>query len=475
MADDNEDLRGKNLGILICWLLGVGCLLGFNSMITIEDYYVYLFPKYHPARLVTLSYLPLVLSTTAIYAYHEARVNTRVRILAGYMVAFLCTCALITVDVATSGRGGIAAFASVCVIAGGFGVADGHVQAGLTGDLSLMCPEFIQSFFAGQAAAGAITSILRFITKGAFENSHNGLRKGAMLFFSIACFFLLICLLVYACVFPKLPIVKFYRSKAALEGSLTVAADLDAGGVQRHQKPLPVEDPAIPERLSSKQILLQNVDYALDLFLVYALSLSIVPGFLAEDTGSHGLGSWYALVLIASFNVLDLTGRYIPLIENIKLTSRKGLLIATFSRFLLVPAFYYTAKYGGQGWMILLTSFLGLSNGYLTVCILTEAPKGFKGPEQNALGNILVFFLLSGLFSGAILGWLWLIDSYAAVGNEIDGLERRNIAIPWKMTGVILPRYFPSHTKIGKLAYMDLNCFVAGPFVFQELITGPPK
>ena len=53
-------------------------------------------------------------------------------------------------------------------------------------------------------------------------------------------------------------------------------------------------------------------------------------------------------------------------------------MIATLSRFLLIPAFYFTAKHGDQGWMIMLVSFLGLSNGYLTVCVLTVAPKGYK-------------------------------------------------------------------------------------------------
>ncbi|KAK3125355.1 hypothetical protein QOZ80_7BG0603790 [Eleusine coracana subsp. coracana] len=310
MADNNEDLRGKHLGVFICWLLGIGCLIGFNSMMVIEDYYLSLFPKYHPTRLITLSYQPLVLVTTAIYVYYEARVNTRVRILAGYIGAFLFTCAIIIVDAASRGTGSVSAFVSICFIAGGFGIADGHVQGGLTGDLSFMCPEFLQSFFAGQAAAGAITSVLRFITKGAFSGSHDGLRKGAMVFCLIACLFLLTCVLLYAFVFPKLPIVKFYRSKAALEGSLTVTADLAAGGggVQGYKRTLPEEDYAFPERMSGKQILLQNWDYALDVFLIYVLSLAIVPGFVAEDTGSHSLGSWYALVLIASFNVLDLVG-----------------------------------------------------------------------------------------------------------------------------------------------------------------------
>lgn len=78
------------------------------------------------------------------------------------------------------------------------------------------------------------------------------------------------------------------------------------------------------------------------------------------------------------YNVWDLIGRYIPLLKFLKLESRKGLMLAILSRFLLIPAFYFTAKYGDQGWMIALTSFLGLTHGYLTVCVLTSAPKGYK-------------------------------------------------------------------------------------------------
>ena len=47
------------------------------------------------------------------------------------------------------------------------------------------------------------------------------------------------------------------------------------------------------ERLSNKELLSQNIDYVVDIFLIYALTLSIFPGFLSEDTGSHSLGTWY--------------------------------------------------------------------------------------------------------------------------------------------------------------------------------------
>ncbi|XP_030518496.2 LOW QUALITY PROTEIN: equilibrative nucleotide transporter 3-like [Rhodamnia argentea] len=407
--DRSPTNKGKYAAMVVCWLLGNGCLFSWNSMLTIEDYYVYLFPKYHPSRVLTLVYQPFALGTLAVLAYNEAKINTRQRNLFGYLLFFISTLLVLVLDLATSGKGGIGTFIGICAISGAFGVADAHVQGGMVGDLSFMRPEFIQSFLCGLAASGALTSALRLITKAAFEKSKEGLRKGAIMFFAISSFFELLCVLLYAFIFPRLPIVKYYRSKAASEGSKTVSADLAAGGVQALPCQEAEEDPKQLERFSNKELLIQNFDYAVDMFLIYALTLSIFPGFLSEDTGSHRLGAWYALVLIAMYNVWDLIGRYIPLVKFLKMESRKGLMTAILSRFLLVPAFYFTAKYGDQGWMIMLTSFLGLSNGYLTVCVLTSAPKGYKGPEQNALGNLLVLFLLGGIFAGVTLDWLWLI------------------------------------------------------------------
>ncbi|XP_009353210.2 equilibrative nucleotide transporter 3-like isoform X2 [Pyrus x bretschneideri] len=402
-------LEGKYAAMVVCWLLGNGCLFSWNSMLTIVDYYVYLFPRYHPSRVLTVVYQPFAVLTIIVLSYHEAKINTRKRNLLGYILFFLSSLLVLVLDLATSGKGGLGTFIGICAISAVFGIADAHVLGGMVGDLSFMPVELIQSFLAGLAASGALTSALRLITKAAFENSQNGLRKGAILFFAITSFFELLCILLYAFSFPKLPIVKYYRSKAASEGSKTVSADLAAGGIQTLAEATDEENLRECDRLGNKQLLLQNIDYALDMFLIYTLTLSISPGFLSEDTGSHSLGTWYALVLIALYNVCDLIGRYIPLVKFLKLESRRGLMTVILSRFLLVPCFYFTAKYGDQGWMIMLTSFLGLTNGYLTVCVLTSAPKGYRGPEQNALGNLLVLFLLGGILAGVVLDWLWLI------------------------------------------------------------------
>ncbi|KAM1008700.1 hypothetical protein ACFX2A_005209 [Malus domestica] len=264
-------LEGQYKALAVCWFLGLGSLVAWNSMLTIGDYYYNLFPTYHPSRVLTLVYQPFAFVTMATLAYHEAKVDTRKRNLIGYALFFLATLMLTIVDVATSAGGGVGPYIGICACVAAFGVADAHVQGGMVGDLSLMRPEFIQSFFAGLAASGALTSGLRLMTKAAFEKSHDGLRKGTMLFLTISTFTEFLCILLYAFYFPRLPIVKYYRSKAASEGSKTVTADLAAAGVQT-QADIEVSNDAkvVPTRLSTMQIFKQNIDFCLDLFLICA-------------------------------------------------------------------------------------------------------------------------------------------------------------------------------------------------------------
>ncbi|KAK7317423.1 hypothetical protein RJT34_01645 [Clitoria ternatea] len=402
-------MEGKFKARLICFILGIGSLVALNSLWNMGDYYYKLFPRYHPMRVITIIYQPFALAITMLLAHNESRINTRMRNLSGYTLFFVGSLLLLVLDLATSGKGGIGPFIGLCVLSACFGIAHAHVQGGVSGDLSFMCPEFIQSFLAGITAAGALTSVLRLLTRASFEKSNNGLRKGALLSFGISTLFEFLCIFLYAIYFPKLAIVKHYRSRAASEGSKTVSADLAVAGIQKETNQQVGIEANQQDRLSNKQLFLQNIDYAADLFLIYLLTLSIMPGFLYEDTGSHKLGTWYPLILVTMYNMFDLISTYIPLIKFLKLESRKGLVIATLSRFLLIPAFYFTAKYGDQGWMILLVCVLGLTNGYLTVCVFTVAPIGYKGPEQNALGNLLTLWLLTGICFGVALDWLWLI------------------------------------------------------------------
>ncbi|KAG2288419.1 hypothetical protein Bca52824_048023 [Brassica carinata] len=364
-----------------CCLLGIGQLFPWNTILTISDYYYEIFPNYHPARILALVYQPFVMGTIFTLVSRGQKSKNQGRVLAGYCLFVIGTIFLITVDLVSEGKGGLFPFLLLCFIAASFGVANALVEGAMMGDLSCISHDLIQPFAAGLGIAGALTSGLSLLTKAVFQNSRDGLRKGALLFLAISSVIEFLCVVIYALLFPKLSIVQNYQAHS-------VSNQMETTEVSRV---LPIDN---------LQLARENIYKLSSLFLTYAMTLSIFPGFLFENTGKHELNSWYPLVLITCFNVCDALSRYTTMI------------IFALARVLLVPAFYFTAIYADQGWMIFLTSFLGITNGYLTVCTLTGVSKKiYDVSEANSLGNMLVASMLCGIFAGACLSWLWLIGS----------------------------------------------------------------
>ncbi|KAH0903706.1 hypothetical protein HID58_043209 [Brassica napus] len=364
-------LEGKFGAMVVCCILGVGQLVAWNTILTISDYYYQVFPEYHPLRVLTLVYQPFVLGTIFILVFMGKKKKNQKQIAIGYTIFFIGSLLLIILDVATKGEGTLLAYIFLCSIVACFGMANAHVEGAMLGELSFMCPEFIQSFVAGLGVAGAITSALRLVTKAAFDKSPNGLRKGALLFLAFSTLIEFICMVLYIYMFPKLPIVKHYYAKA------------ESNHVEADETKI--------TQLGNKETL-ENTN------LVHGICFNLIP--------------LHPLVLVASYNVWDAFSRYIPLSKHLKIESIKWITSCVLVRFLFVPAFYFTAQSADQGWMVLLTSLLGLTNGYLTVCILANKPKSkYNVLETDALGNLLVSFMLGGIFAGVCLGWLWQIGT----------------------------------------------------------------
>jgi equilibrative nucleoside transporter 1/2/3 len=92
------------------------------------------------------------------------------------------------------------------------------------------------------------------------------------------------------------------------------------------------------------------------------------------------------------YNVGDLIGRCVVLIDGLLLKSRRAIVLLTLARSAFIPAFYFTAKYGAEGYMIFLTILLGLSNGYVTVSIFVNAPKGYLVRNAPPPPMMIIFF-----------------------------------------------------------------------------------
>lgn len=145
--------------------------------------------------------------------------------------------------------------------------------------------------------------------------------------------------------------------------------------------------------------------------LIYVVTLSIFPGFIAENLKSELLKDWYPVLLITIYNVSDLVGKsltavYVP--ESIKLATW-----GCVSRLLFYPLF--AACLHGFDWMktevpvLFLTCMLGLTNGFLTSVLMILTPKTVPVAEAEIAAIVMVVSLGIGLAGGSVIGWFWVI------------------------------------------------------------------
>ncbi|KAJ0678456.1 putative equilibrative nucleoside transporter [Helianthus annuus] len=133
--------------------------------------------------------------------------------------------------------------------------------------------------------------------------------------------------------------------------------------------------------------------------------------YITEDVHSQLLKDWYPIILITCFNVFDLVGKVLTsfyVVENSKVV-----IGASFARlvFFLVclaclhgPMFLRT-----EIPVTVVTCLLGLTNGYLTSCLMMVAPKTVPLQHSETAGIVLVVFLLIGLAIGSVFSWFWTI------------------------------------------------------------------
>lgn len=150
---------------------------------------------------------------------------------------------------------------------------------------------------------------------------------------------------------------------------------------------------------------------AFGILIIYVVTLSIFPGFIAESLASKLLGDWYPVLLITVYNVSDFVGKSLTAIYVLK--SIKKATWACILRLVFYPLF--AACLDGPKWLrteipvMLLTFLLGASNGYLTSVIMILAPKSVPLLEAELSAIVLVVFLGLGLVAGSVLGWFWIV------------------------------------------------------------------
>ncbi|XP_038878940.1 equilibrative nucleotide transporter 8 [Benincasa hispida] len=391
MRDQLEPRDTFKIAYLIHFLLGVGNLLPWNASITAVDYFGYLYPTKHVEKVFSVAYMTssvLLLVLMIAWDGWSKKTSFRFRMNLGFSLFILSILVSPIMDWASSMTGSNwrpnEAYGVIVASVVACGLADGLVAGSLIGSAGRLPKQFMQAVFAGTASSGVLVSILRIITKALLTQSPKGLQKSAHLYFIVGAS-ILFCCIVSCNLLCKLPVMQHYYREL-------------------------LDEP--PCSKSKFWIVVGKIRWpAFGIFITYVVTLSIFPGFIAEDLESKLLQDWYPILLITIYNIADLVGKSLTAIYILKNIKKATWFCIT--RLLFYPLFM--ACIHGPRWLktelpvIVLTFLLGLSNGYLTSVIMISTPKLLPASEAELSAIVMVVFLGIGLVGGSILGWFWIL------------------------------------------------------------------
>nr|GEU98711.1 equilibrative nucleotide transporter 8-like [Tanacetum cinerariifolium] len=351
------------IAYMIHFLLGAGNLLPWNALITAIDYFGYLYPDKHVEKVFSVAYMSsslLVLIVMIRWNNFSELLTFQVRMNIGFAMFVMSLMVTPTIDWAWQGVSKVQSDAAFCAVVASVwicGLADGLIGGSLIGSAGKLPKEYMQAVFAGTASSGILVSFLRIITKASLPHNPQGLKKI----------------------------------------------------MEQHYKLL--QHNSSPSRPKFWDVARMIRWPALGIFIIYTVTLSIFPGFLAENIKSELLKDWYPIMLIATYNMADFAGKSFTAIYVLESITKATW--GCMGRLLLYPLF--TACLHGPVWLknevfvVFLTVILGFTNGYLTSVIMMLAPKSVPPSEAEMAAVVMALFLGLGLVSGSVLGWFWII------------------------------------------------------------------
>mmetsp|Transcript_22543 Transcript_22543/g.62545 ORF Transcript_22543/g.62545 Transcript_22543/m.62545 type:complete len:442 (-) Transcript_22543:354-1679(-) len=420
------------------FFMGLGLLMPWNSFITAIDYFSALYPDRRVDTMIAVAYnIPNLMAMVSMLPFSKGT-GSQLRILAGYWLFLIGTTAVPLVDVIFLGgdsQGTQATFTMTLLLAAVLGLADGIAQSSLFGEAGCLPAKYTQAVCAGTSMSGLFVSILRVTTKAAMPAA---LRTSAFVYFGMSGLFTIICIFLATAVIPSLPVVRAFVNRGKRKSSIpstpeesSLSHSLPSGAPPVNVSANEIELAATDATMLGASLELDDDDVLLlglagapakacncrpgvvwhikleaaSLVLTYWVTITIFPGFLADDQHSAELGDWYPVLLITAYNLGDLLGKLGPLLLTVPTAA---LLPLSAARLAFIPSFYFTSAWMAPPVVIgLLTLALGGTNGHLTACAMMSAPRGLPQPKAEQAGMLSALFLVSGIVLGSCTGLLW--------------------------------------------------------------------
>lgn len=447
--------------LLASLFLGLFCLFPYNSFLSsptyLEHYYQYAAVKStdnvadlpqtsntsfwgNVSNWATVMMLvPMALMQCVMMTPVMLRLNVQLRMILG---AILLLIAMLLMPVCAAGggvseSGSIAIVLIACFLTGGATSLLQSSSYALFGTLPTM---YVTFFILGGGLSGTANSLLRIIIHYALPTTFSGIKKGAVVFYTVNMALMALTVLILVLLRYNVLVKECCRAYSLETGVLTDPALVEvAGSTEASCRNEPTEsggDEAAEEKMvvSSTESVGDDSSWSvtkriwlmmLGVFLTMCTTLTYFPGFglhaMKSDDSSDDSSSsdnttqWkkesvMPMVIILMYNAGDTIGRCLPNFPRLWLP-KKGILFLMVFRIVacLIPLVLgvVSAKViNSNANPIVVFLFLGLTNGYLvgTMFAYGCSDDRLKTESEHATaGTCMAFALLIGCCCGSVL------------------------------------------------------------------------
>ncbi|XP_026165018.1 equilibrative nucleoside transporter 3 [Mastacembelus armatus] len=394
---------------IIFFLMGICSLLPWNFFVTAKHYWMYKLSNsthsgsgeqrsdlsdYFESYLSIASTVPSVLCLILNYVLVN-RMSPNVRVLSSLFVillVFVVTTVLVKVDVSESRvEFFVGTLASVAVISGASNLFSGSVF-GISGHFPM---RISQALISGQAMGGTLSAVASIVDLAVAKD----VTDSALAYFLTADVFILLCIITYLLLLPKLEYSRHYM----LAATTTSPSGGTAGAAS--------VPPLMP-------ILRKTWVLGLSVFYVFSVSIMVFPAVSSgiqsvhKDSGSPWTTTYFVpLTTFLLYNVSDLAGRLATAWLQVPGPTSRVLPALVLCRSIMVPLLMFcnyqprdhlhTVLFTHDVYPVIFNCLLGLSNGYLGTLPMIYGPKVVPRELTEATGVVMSFFLALGLAVGS--------------------------------------------------------------------------
>ncbi|XP_005565650.1 equilibrative nucleoside transporter 3 isoform X1 [Macaca thibetana thibetana] len=411
---------------IIFFSLGIGSLLPWNFLVTAKEYWMFKLGNssspatgedpegsdilnYFESYLAVASTVPSMLCLVANFLLVN-RVAVHIRVLSSLTVIlaiFMVITALVKVDTSSWTRGFFAVTIVCMVILSGASTVFSSSIYGMTGSFPMRNS---QALISGGAMGGTVSAVASLVDLAASSD----VRDSALAFFLTATIFLVLCMGLYL-LLSRLEYARYYMRPV-------LVARVFSG-----EQELPQDSPSVPlvaSRFSDshtpplRPILKKTASLGFCVTYVFFITSLIYPAVctniesLNKDSGSLWTTKFFIpLTTFLLYNFADLCGRQLTAWIQVPGPNSKALPGFVLLRTCLIPLFVLcnyqprvhlkTVVFQSDVYPALLSSLLGLSNGYLSTLALLYGPKIVPRELAEATGVVMSFYLCLGLTLGS--------------------------------------------------------------------------